>query len=118
MANNIAFQPMGKTYKLNSATTVQQVTVYSDSPVQQYMLVNHETPGAQSLAVYVRISTSATANVALPTNNAANYAIVVPPDTVMVVTGPQVTNTSPVYVTFVSESDTPEAYLTPGEGLS
>jgi len=118
MANNIAFQPMGKTYKLNAATTVQQVTVYSDSPVQQYMLVNHETPGAQSLAVYVRISTSATANVALPTNNAANYAIVVPPDTVMVVTGPQVTNTSPVYVTFVSESDTPEAYLTPGEGLS
>jgi hypothetical protein len=33
------------------------------------------------------------------------------------VTGPQVTNTSPVYVTFVAEADTPEAYIVAGEGL-
>ena len=118
MANNIAFQPMGKMYKLNAATTVQQVTLYSDSPVQQYMLASHEPSGATGVAVYVRISNSPTANVAYPTNGSPQYGVVVPPDTVMVVTGPQATNTSPVYVTFVSETGTPEAYIIPGEGLS
>lgn len=118
MANNIAFQPMGKTYKLNAATTVQQVTVYSDSPSNQYMLISHEPTGGAGLPVYVRISTSATANVALPTNSTPTYSVVVPPDIQMVITGPQVTNTAPVYVTFVSESGTPEVYLTPGEGMS
>jgi len=117
MANNIAFQPMGKTYKLNAATTIQQLTLYSDSPVQQYMLVSHEPTGGTGQPVYVRISNSATSNVALPANGSPSYAIVVPPDTQMVITGIQVTNTSPVYVTFVSELGTPEAYLTPGEGL-
>jgi len=117
MANNIAFQPMGKTYKLNAATTVQQLTLYSDSPVQQYMLVSHEPAGGAGLPVYVRISNSATANVALPANGSPNYSVIVPPDTVMVITGPQSTNTAPVYVTFVAESGTPEAYVTPGEGL-
>ena len=118
MANNIAFQPMGKMYKLNAATTVQQVTLYSDSPIQQYMIISHEPAGGAGLPVYVRISNSATANVALPGNGSPQYGVVVPPDTVMVVTGPQATNTSPVYVTFVSETGTPEAYIVPGEGLS
>jgi phosphohistidine phosphatase SixA len=117
MANNIAFQPMGKTYKLNAATTVQQLTLYSDSPVQQYMLVSHEPTGGAGLPVYVRISNSATANVALPGNGSPSYSVIVPPDTVMVVTGPQSTNTAPVYVSFVSETGTPEVYVTPGEGL-
>jgi hypothetical protein len=116
MANNIAFTPMGKTYKLNSATTIQQVTLYSDSPSNQYMIVNHEN-ASNGLPVYLRISASSTANVGLPTNASANYAVVIPPDTRMVISGPQVTNTSPVYVTFVSESGTPEAYIVPGEGL-
>ena len=117
MANNIAFQPMGKLYKLNAATTVQQITLYSDSPVQQYMIASHEPSGGAGQPVYVRISNSPTANVALPTNGSPQYGLVVPPDIVMVVTGPQVTNTSPVYVTFVAESDTPEAYIVAGEGL-
>jgi len=117
MANNIAFTPMGKTYKLNAATTIQQLTVYSDSPSNQYMLVSHEPTGGSGQPVYVRISTSASANVALPANGSPSYAVVVPPDTQMVVSGPQVTNTAPVYITFVSESGTPEAYLVPGEGL-
>jgi len=116
MANNIAFTPMGQTYKLNAATTVQQITVYSDSPSNQYMLVNHENANT-GLPVYVRISTSATANVGKPANGAPAYAVIVPQDTRMVVSGPQVTNTAPVYVTFVSETGTPEAYIVPGEGL-
>jgi len=116
MANNIAFTPMGKIYKLNAATTIQQITMYSDSPSNQYMIVNHENANT-GLPVYVRISTSATANVGIPTNATPNYAIVVPQDTRMVVSGPQVTNTAPVYVTFVSETGTPEAYIVAGEGL-
>ena len=116
MGVNIAFTPMGKVFKLNAATSVQQIVLYSDSPSNQYMIVNHENANS-GLPVYVRISTSASANVALPTNGSPQYAIVVPQDTRMVVSGPQVTNTAPVYVTFVSETGTPEAYIIPGEGL-
>jgi len=118
MANNIAFQPMGKTYKANATTAVQQFQMTADSPVNQYMLVSHEPTGGTGQPVYVRISTSSTSNVALPTNGSAQYCTVVPPDVVMVVTGPQVSSTSNVYVTFIAESGTPECYITPGEGMT
>ena len=117
MANNIAFQPMGKTYKANATTSVQQVQMTADSPVNQYMIVSHEPTGGAGLPVYVRISTTSTANVALPGNGSAQYALVVPPDTVMIVTGPQVGPGANVFLTFVSETGTPEVYVTPGEGL-
>ena len=117
MANNIPFQPMGKTYKANATTSVQQFQITADSPVNQYMIVSHEPTGGAGLPVYVRISTSATANVALPGNGSPQYALVIPPDTVMIVTGPQVSSTANVYCTFVAESGTPEVYITPGEGL-
>ena len=94
MANNIAFQPMGKMYKLNAATTIQQITLYSDSPSNQYMIVNHENANT-GLPVYLRISTSATANVGIPSNATANYAVVVPQDTRMVITCLLYTSPSP-----------------------
>ena len=118
MANNLAFQPMGKTYKANATTSVQQFQMTSDSPVNQYMIVSHEPAGGAGLPVYVRISTTSTANVALPGNGSAQYCTIIPPDTVMVVTGPQVSPTSNVYVTFIAESGTPECYITPGEGMT
>jgi hypothetical protein len=118
MANNIAFQPMGKTYKANATTSVQQFQMTSDSPVNQYMIVSHEPTGGAGQPVYVRISTTSTANVALPGNGSAQYCTIIPPDTVMVVTGPQVSPTSNVYVTFIAETGTPECYITPGEGLA
>ena len=117
MANNIAFQPMGKTYKANATTSVQQFQITAESPVNQYMIVSHEPAGGAGQPVYVRISTSATANVALPGNGSPHYAIVVPPDSVMIVTGAQVSQTANVYCTFIAESGTPEVYITPGEGL-
>jgi hypothetical protein len=116
MANNIAFQPMGKTYKCNATTTTQTIQVTSDSPVNQYMIVSHEPAGGAGLPVYVKI-TAATSTISLPANGSPQYCLVIPPDTVMVVTGPQVSPTANVYVSFISESDTPEVYLTPGEGL-
>jgi len=117
MANNIAFQPMGKTYKANATTSVQQFQITADSPVNQYMIVSHEPAGAGGQPVYVRISTSATANVAVPANGTPQYAVVVPPDIVMVISGAQVSPTANVYCTFIAESGTPEVYITPGEGL-
>jgi len=117
MANNIAFQPMGKTYKCNATTSVQQFQMTADSPVNQYMIVSHEPSGGAGLPVYVRISNSASANVALPANGTGHYAVVVPPDTVMVISGVQVSPTANVYVSFIAESGTPECYITPGEGL-
>ena len=35
MANNIAFQPMGKTFKLTANANVQTIQVTADSPVTQ-----------------------------------------------------------------------------------
>jgi hypothetical protein len=43
--------------------------------------------------------------------------MVIPPDSVTVFTGPQVSPTANVYCTFIAESGTPEVYITPGEGL-
>jgi len=117
MANNIAFQPMGKTYKANATTSVQQFQLASDSPVNQYMIVSHEPTGVGGLPVYVRISNSNTDNVAVPTNGSPQYCVVIPPDSVTVYTGPQVRPGANVYVTFIAESGTPEVYITPGEGL-
>ena len=117
MANNIAFQPMGKTYKANATTAVQQFQISADSPVNQYMIVSHEPTGGAGQPVYVRISTSATANVALPGNGSPQYALVIPPDSVTIYTGPQTGPTKNVYVTFIAETGTPEVYITPGEGL-
>ena len=117
MANNIAFQPMGKTYKANATTAVQQFQISADSPVNQYMIVSHEPTGGAGQPVYVRISTTQTDNVALPGNGSPQYALVIPPDSVTIYTGPQTGPTKNVYVTFISESGTPEVYITPGEGL-
>jgi hypothetical protein len=118
MANNIAFQAMGKTVKANATVTVQQKQMAVDSPCSQYMLVSHEPTGAGGIPVYVRISNSATGNVALPTNTSAEYAYVVPPDSVMVVTGPTATTSANVFLTFVTESGSGEIYVTPGEGMT
>ena len=117
MANNIAFQPMGKTYKCNATTTTQTITVGADSPVNQYMFISHEPTGGAGQPVYVRISTSSSATASIPGNGSPQYTFPVPPDIVMVVTGPQCSNTANVYISFISESGTPEVYVTPGEGL-
>ena len=75
MANNIPFQPMGKTVQIaTNAATPTNKTITADSPVQQYMLVNHA-----SQPVYVWLSPSASPiNVATPNATTAQYAIVIP----------------------------------------
>ena len=113
MANNIAFQPMGKTLQVTaSSAAVNNAVLTADSPVNQYRLANHA-----GQPVYVWISPGVNPiNVALPTGT-AQYAIVIPPNSVSIVTGPQCSNTANVRVSVISESGTPELYITPGEGL-
>ena len=117
MANNIAFQPMGKTVKLTAnASTPTNGNVTADSPSNQYCLVNHSSQPA-----YVWLSPSSNPiNVALPTgdNSNAHYAILVIPNSRVVITGPQCSNNKTVILSVISESDGPEVYCTPGEGLS
>ena len=56
---------------------------------------------------------------ALPICNNSNaaYGIPVPPGTMFVFSGPQCSNSTPVYVSVIAENDSPELYITPGEGL-
>ena len=116
MANNIAFQPMGKTVQLTAnAAVINTATMTADSPSNQYRLVNHANQ-----PVYVWISPSETpVNVAVPTgaNANAHYAIVVPQGTQCIVTGPQCSSSKSVYISVIAETDSPDVYITPGEGL-
>ena len=111
-----AFQPNGKTYKLGANTTSQVVAVNSDSFAGQYLFVNHEN-ATSGLPVYVRMSTQGNLTITTPSAGTPQYAIPIPQDSVVVLTGPQCSASTPVYIYFISESGTPEVYVTPGEGL-
>jgi hypothetical protein len=116
MANNIAFQPMGKTFMLSATTAVQSVTVSADSPVNQYLFVNHEKENT-GIPVYVRLSASTGNNVAIANATTAQYGIPIPPAARVILTGPQCSGTANCFITFIAPSGTPAVYVTPGEGL-
>jgi hypothetical protein len=113
VANNIAFQPMGKTYKVlaPTANTAVVVTVVSDSPVQQYHVANPSTTDT----VFVRIS-GTSQNAALPTNTGA-YGVALPPTTERVLTQYQSAPSSNVYVSVIGAEANAIVYVTPGEGV-
>jgi hypothetical protein len=115
MANNIAFQPMGKTYQVTGNVTANTITITADSPVNQYLVVSHEKTNGTGVPIYVRISTTSL-NAAVA-NAAGAYGIPIPPGTHMVFTGPQVSANTSVYFSAITETGTAEVYITPGEGL-
>ena len=118
MANNIAFQAMGKTYKANATTNSQTITVYADSPCNQLLVSNHEPSGTAGQPVYFRVSNLANVTVTAPSNATSQYALVSVPASTRVYTVPyQFSNTAPLYIAFIAEADTPECYFTPGEGI-
>lgn len=120
MANNIAFTPMGMTYKANATTASQTITLSAVSPSNQYRLVSHQPTGATGYPVYINISSNASVTVAAPGNGAPSNCTVIAPGTVSVISGPQVSPTSNVYVAFITDTGytgAVEAYITPGEGL-
>ena len=116
MANNIAFQPMGKTVKVavtGAANTQSNVfTITSDSPSNQYFLSNADVNNA----VYVWINPTNSFNVALP-DNGPGYVIPLPPYAYKVITGPQVSQTGNVYARIIGDAANASVYITPGEGL-
>ncbi len=115
MANNIAFQPMGKTASVTTANTVTNIQVNADSPVNQYLLSNQS--GAPA---YVWISPAGSpVNVAIPTGGGVNaaYGVTVLANTSIVITGPQCSASANVQVSAISTSGTPTVSITPGEGL-
>jgi len=114
MANNIAFQAMGKTYQIScpTANTAVTIAITADSPCQQYAVACHTDANKP---IYFRISTSNVAAV-LPTANGA-YSQLLPPSSRVIVTGPQTSNTTTVYFSAISEANNGEMYVTPGEGL-
>lgn len=116
MANNIPFQPMGKTYQVTAnSTSANTITVIADSPVNQFLVVSHEKTNGTGHPVYVRINATA-ANAAIPSANAA-YGIPIPPGHMFVFSGPQCGPSKTVYFSAISETGEPEVYITPGEGL-
>ena len=116
MANNIAFQPMGKTVKVSvSGAANNQSNVYtitSDSPVNQYFVANADV----NSAVYVWINPTNNFNVALPDNGPV-YVIAIPPYAYKVFSGPQVNSTTSVYARVIGDAANASVYITPGEGL-
>ena len=119
MANNIAFQPMGKTIQITAAVgNANTLAITADSPSNQYLVVSHEKTNGTGNPVYITIASTPT-NAAVPSGNgaSASYSIPIPPSHMFVFTGPQCSPTKPVYISVISELDSPELYITPGEGL-
>ena len=116
MANNIAFQAMGQTYKANVAITTQTITITPDGPCSQVCVANHQSSqGGQP--VYFRVSNLANVTVSVPAAGAPAYCLVSVPGTIKTFTVPfQFSPTNPLYVAFIGEG-TSECYFTPGEGL-
>ena len=116
MANNIAFQSMGKTYKANVTTNSQTIVITADSPCNQLMVANHQPTGSGGQPVYFQVSANVSVTVAAPSNGNAQYCLVSVPGTTRVFTIPQQFSSANTYVAFIGEAAS-ECYFTPGEGL-
>ena len=117
MANNIAFQSMGKTYKANVTTSTQTITITPDSPCNQIAVFNHQPTGSGGQPVYFNVSANSSVTCTAPANGSPQYALVSVPGTIKVFTVPyQFSPSNPLYVAFIGEASS-ECYFTPGDGL-
>ena len=115
MANNIAFQEMGKTVRINVSTTANTVAVTADSPCNQ-VRIHNGTAGE----VFIRCGSTATSNVAIPVAGTPNYGTILHNNATVVFTAPRTPTTEGGYIFYVSAivaSGTAVVYVTPGEGL-
>jgi len=113
--NNRKFQATGQTYKLNATTASQTITIQSSAPASQYLIASHQPTGGSGQPVYLTISSNSSVTVAAPANGAPANCFVSVPASYLIVTGPQVSAGSNVYVAFIGAA-TAECYITPGEG--
>lgn len=113
MANNIPFQAMGKTTRINATTTANTVSVLSDSPCNQVRIHN----GTAS-EVFVRLGTASTDDVVIPVAGTPAYGTVIHNNQTQIFTAPrQAANTASLYVSVIVASGTGTIYVTPGEGF-
>jgi len=115
MANNIPFQPMGKTVCLipsGANTQSNVVTITANSPCQQYLVTNH-TSNASAI---VRIEKTNNFNVAIP-GEAGAEGFCVAPYSHVVITGPQTGQTSNSFARVISNQAGLIVTIVPGEGL-
>jgi len=117
MANNIAFQAMGKTYQANATTTSQRINIVADVNCNQLLVSSHENSGGTGKPVYFTIGNSSVTCVA-PAPGVPQYCFIAVPNQNKVFTVPKQFNaTDSLYIAFITETGTAECYFTPGEGL-
>jgi len=114
VANNIAFQEMGKTVRINLTTTANTVAVVADSPCSQLRIHN-----GTAAEVFVRCGTTSSADVAIPVAGTPNYGFPLHNNNTVIMTAPrQATgSTYTFYVSGIVGTGTGILYVTPGEGL-
>lgn len=113
MANNIPFQVMGKTTRINVSTTANTVSILSDSPCNQVRIHN-----GTAAEVFIRLGTGATDDAVIPTAGTPAYGAVLHNNQTSIFTAPkQSTSTASLYVSAIVASGNATVYVTPGEGL-
>ena len=115
MANNIAFQEMGKTVRINVSTTANTVAINADSPCNQLRIHN-----GTAADVFIRCVNTSTANVAIPVAGTPAYGMALHNNATVVITAPRIATVDGGYTFYVSAivaSSTGIIYVTPGEGL-
>ena len=114
MANNIPFQPMGKTYRANLTTTTTEIAVNADSPCNQ-VRVHNGTAGE----IFVRFNATATNAAAVPVVGTPAYGMIMHNNATAIFTAPQAfsSGVSTLYVSGIVATGTGVMYVTPGEGL-
>jgi hypothetical protein len=111
MANNIAFQPMGKTVLLSSTSSSSNVAVTADSPVNQLYISN-----TGNSDVYLVTGTSTPLASVKPTAGTPQYGFSIPAGTAKVISNLQTGANATIYVAGIS-ANACSIYITPGEGL-
>jgi hypothetical protein len=116
MANNIPFQPMGKTYAIAANAANQTVSINADSPCNQLHVFND---GAAAISGFVRFSSANGNNAAVSVAGTPAYGFPVHGQQEKVFTVPQAysAGNATLYVSVILASGTGNVYITPGEGL-
>ena len=114
MANNIRFQPMGKTYLANVTATSQEIAISADSPCNQIRVHNDG-----QLNTHLRFSATSGSAAAIPTVGTPAYGLAMHPGTIEIFTVPQAfnANTATLYVSVIASGTGNQVWITPGEGL-
>lgn len=116
MANNIPFQPMGKTYALAANAIAQTVAINSDSPCNQLLVFNDSIA---AITGYVRLSSATGSNASIAVTGTPAYGFPIHGQSRNIFTVPQAysTGNATLYVSIIMTGGTSNVYFTPGEGL-